>query len=244
MTASDKRLTPWGDMQAILALLLAIPLALSSASGAENADQIARDLQTQLQALQQATNGTVQALAPIHIAGFNEKQAVDVYQVADVERFNALFRENLDRIFLGRHGLIPLRDYVEQNAPKPPTERFQSQFGPVLRARAGDDFFDSAKGLIQLLSAKARDLSISFGVESRPVGATFTLSRINGDSVRQVATNATLAGIYRGLYRYQINKQGFKPVKFDLDLVGTTPTRLVCVLHPWSSNDDPIPCEQ
>lgn len=83
---------------------------------------------------------------------------------------------------------------------------------------------------------------VSFRVRSNPPGARFSIGPMGGGFETQVGTNGSVGELFRGLYRYEIQKVGFKPVTATLNLVDNDPEELFCDLQPADGGSDPIPC--
>lgn len=90
--------------------------------------------------------------------------------------------------------------------------------------------------------SRASAYKISFDVTSVPDGARFTIQPVAGGQFTEVATNGPLGTIFRGLYRYTVERSGYKTASAVLNLVDNTPRELVCNLVSATSDDEPLPC--
>jgi hypothetical protein len=77
----------------------------------------------------------------------------------------------------------------------------------------------------------ARQLVFNLKVNSKPMpGALFTLLYTDGKRYKEIGTDDTIRGVYRGLYKYKISMKGYQDDTNDLDL------------EFWSWKDSGITC--
>ncbi len=106
------------------------------------------------------------------------------------------------------------------------------------------DVFASASRFIsqvRRLSEEGR-LSIDLTVNSNPDRATYDMWPSGGPH-RTTTTKNTIDNIYRGIYRYQITKPGYKPIEGMLNLVDSNGRTLECGLNKTEEQDGPYPCQ-
>lgn len=89
---------------------------------------------------------------------------------------------------------------------------------------------------------RATAYKISLDVKSVPDSALFTIQPVGGGLLTEIATNGSLGTLFRGLYRYRVERHGYKTATATLNLVDNTPRELVCTLVSTASEDEPLPC--
>jgi hypothetical protein len=127
--------------------------------------------------------------------------------------------------------------------PVLPDRRFED----VARARIGqiiDGIVDWASKRL-IYSVDSRRFLINVFVRSKPKDdAVFTLSYVDNKLLRSVRTNETMKEVYRGLYLFKVERDGFKTAQGPLNLVDWDWNQLgvVCVMVSQNSPSEPFPC--
>lgn len=79
-------------------------------------------------------------------------------------------------------------------------------------------------------------------VTSEPKDAAFRLVQFSGEEKARTRTNSTISSLFRGIYRYELTKNGYKPVSADIDLVNGKTFKLDCLLFKVDDTEGPLPC--
>jgi hypothetical protein len=112
------------------------------------------------------------------------------------------------------------------------------------RAASVVAWVDAAIALLSKL-VETRDLRVDLCIQSTPEPrARFSMHPKSYPQPMGVNTNHSLVHVWRGLYVYAVERQGFKPIAGDLDLVRDVRPILRCQLVPDSASASALPCDQ
>lgn len=90
----------------------------------------------------------------------------------------------------------------------------------------------------------ARSLAVDLRIVSKPrTGAAFHINDQAGGSDRDTSTDDTLKQLWRGLYRYNVTKSGYKTIEGGLDLWDDSGSELSCELVGEKSAESATPCK-
>jgi hypothetical protein len=220
---------------------LAVMLGALSVHAQDRGREDIAEVQQKLNSLGVETNVFWRNMTPVRRPFCPGGANCEGFRSGEVDSFYSEYKYKLNSTF-AKPDLLPFYDYVESRIPPPARDRFSSEYGQLVSVPEGQRMARQLVSLTDELKVKANDLVMSLRVESVPDGAVFKLLRVTGKPVREGATNTTLAGIYRGLYRYEVTRPGFKTISSDLNLVDTTPNKLHCELHSSTSKSGPLPC--
>jgi hypothetical protein len=90
--------------------------------------------------------------------------------------------------------------------------------------------------------AAATAYRVSFRVRSKPSGARFSLQPLGGGFLTEIATDGRVGSLFRGLYRYTVQREGFKKVEATVNLVDNSPEELYCELVDERAKLGALPC--
>lgn len=174
------------------------------------------------------------------------------FDAAEVEKAVATVRSELVS-GLGTNELAGLRAYAEEFFPDPQLRTLQFTATPettctpapcpsrLAEAASVQTAYAQTHGFVQKV-AYASAYKTSFRVRSKPSGARFVLQPLGGGLTTETATDGSVGEMYRGLYRYTIERSGYKKASATLNLVDNDPAELFCELVATNSASDPLPC--
>jgi hypothetical protein len=164
----------------------------------------------------------------------------EVYDAQEVRAsFAAAQSELLERF--GTEEMAGMRSYVVSFFPTPSlqTVTFEGQTfvtrGSTVQAQAQVEAFLGKLAVLQ-------NLAVDLHVGSLPSEASFRIEPAGGGRGRSTMTDSALENLYRGYYRYTVEKAGFKTIQENLDLVDQNGGKLRCKLFPADGAEGPLPC--
>jgi hypothetical protein len=83
---------------------------------------------------------------------------------------------------------------------------------------------------VEAFFAKLNKKSVDLEIESVPDGATFVLTA-QGGSRRTNDTNARITNVFRGIYTFQLSKDGYQSVSREVNLVDEAANNIVCKIY-------------
>ena len=161
------------------------------------------------------------------------------YRADDVARATSSVKYSLIAS-LDTPELAGMRSYVEEFFPTAKVEIMSTEAGVLATTQSSKRSIDTVLGFLDRLSRSK--LSLNFAVGSSPEGAVFRMVPSGGGLTSEATTNGILVNQYRGYYRYEVTKAGYKKVQGFLNLVDTDLHKLECNLYSLESTDDPAPC--
>lgn len=185
-----------------------------------------------------ALKGQKEGVSPEkEVEGYNAKQVRAIIKETKRDILNAL----------GREELRPLKDYVAKYFPQTDTlnilkvetasahatstshslarlptlefhfVRARFETTEIATVESAQKAFENVGAFIELL--ESNDLYITLTVNSDPVGANVDLMLVKGKSARKPdVTNATIQGVWRGIYLIKVTKDGFLPIVQEHEL--------------------------
>lgn len=135
-------------------------------------------------------------------------------------------------------------DYPDQQPgrsgqPAQSTVAVSPRFAQLVPDNQVKTFVASFRDFVAKLLSACQPLDLR--IASVPTKATFRMQPRAGGSERETTTDDSLR-VFRGLYKYALQKVGYKAVAGSLNLVDDTGSRLSCELVPIASPDHPRPC--
>lgn len=146
-----------------------------------------------------------------------------------------------------------MMSYVSENFPEVKLTKYVISSAPeascsvtpcpnsIIEPKSAEMAFNTIYEFVSKV-ANSSAYKVTFEVTSAPSGARFAITPIGGSDSIEIATDGRIENVFRGLYRYTVERSGFKTSTARLNLVDSAPTRLHCVLTPNTSEDTPIPC--
>jgi hypothetical protein len=137
--------------------------------------------------------------------------------------------------------LAGMRGYIRAFVPPLPKPAWKSDVGACIREPDAESYLASLRSLFERVE-KIDPLKLDLRISSDPEGASFWIAPLGGGTPSTSSTNSTLTNLYRGLYRYQVEKASFKTVEGTLNLVDERGDHLRCKLHSQDSAEGPLFC--
>jgi len=162
------------------------------------------------------------------------------YRVEDVAHITLSTKQKLITS-LGDPELAGMRAYVNEFFPTANVDVISTEAGVLASPQSTRRSLDTIWLFLDRLKRIPR-LSIDLHITSLPDEAAVTMSPAGGGLVSESKTNASIANQYRGYYRYQVAKAGYKTIQGFLNLVDTDLQKLECILHPVDNAAGPTPC--
>ena len=137
-----------------------------------------------------------------------------------------------------------LRAYVERAFPAPSQlSVFRSGRNTFVERNVADELFAKAKETMELVDISDKEVEIT--INSHPDDATFKLLSFEGQEIQDVCTNGCPVRLYRGDYKYEIVRAGYKQKRFPLPLLNRAPRlKLDCRMVEVSEANEPSPCQE
>jgi len=167
-------------------------------------------------------------------------RVVSGYQAVAATAAITEFRERTVARFTGDE-LATMRTYLRTNLPTAQAlSTVPESDGRLFSVESVTHFFDVVQAILSRVAAIPK-LAIDLCVASTPSVAHFRLETAGGES-RETTTVSLMSKVYRGLYTYRVEKNGYKNVAGALDLVNGTEEQLSCQLFALDSLEGPYPC--
>jgi len=171
-------------------------------------------------------------------------QNVEAYEAQAVSNAlsntKAILLQGLPR---GRQ-LEGLRAYVERTFPiSLQLSVFRNDQNTFVERNAANEVLAKAEETIETVDIS--DAEVEITITSLPDDATFKLLSFDGKAIQDVCTNDCSVRLYRGDYKYEIARVGYKKKRFDLFLLNRAPRlKLGCRMVKVGEDSEPSPCRE
>ncbi|HEU4594004.1 MAG TPA: cytochrome c3 family protein, partial [Pyrinomonadaceae bacterium] len=214
---------------------------------ARDRERASKQVNQAARAAQEALADYVEALTVTRVPKPDPTQAaqrVEAYGAQAVSDVLTNIKAILLQGLRGERRLEGLRAYVERVFPTPlQLSLFKSGQKTFVERNAASEVLAEAEEVIETVHIS--DTEVEITVICLPDDATFKLLSFNGDPVIDICTYGCSVRLFRGDYRYEVVRSGYKRKRFDLPLLNRAPRlKLGCHMVRMEEANDPPPCEE
>jgi hypothetical protein len=214
---------------------------------AEAREKVSKQVNQAARAAQEALTGHVKALTVTKVPKPDFTQAVrdvEAYKAQAVSDALTNTKAILLRGLQGEKRLEGLRAYVERGFPTPlQLSVFKSGQNTFVERKEADEVLAEAEEVIETVDIS--DTEVEITINSLPDDATFKLLSFDGKEVQDICTNDCYVRLFRGDYKYEVVRAGYKQKRFSLPLLNRAPRlKLECRMVRMGEANDPSPCKE